>query len=96
MVGNVWSAYGTSVSAPLFASVVTLLNEQRLAARKKPLGFLNPILYQHPEIFNDITSGGNPGCGTQGFTAVDGWDPVTGLGTPNWNKMVEVLVTALP
>ncbi|KDQ18021.1 hypothetical protein BOTBODRAFT_104857, partial [Botryobasidium botryosum FD-172 SS1] len=29
---------------------------------------------------NDITMGGNQGCGTPGFTAVPGWDPVTGLG----------------
>jgi len=26
--------------------------------------------------------------GTPGFTAVKGWDPVTGLGTPNFPKML--------
>jgi hypothetical protein len=36
------------------------------------------VLYAHPEILNDITAGGNQGCGTPGFTAVEGWDPVTG------------------
>ena len=25
---------------------------------------------------NDIASGKNPGCGTEGFEAVKGWDPV--------------------
>jgi tripeptidyl-peptidase I len=46
---------GTSASAPIFASIVTLLNEERLAQGKKPIGFLNPTLYKHPEMFNDIT-----------------------------------------
>ena len=25
---------------------------------------------------NDVTSGSNPGCNTQGFPAITGWDPV--------------------
>ena len=32
--------------------------------------------------------GNNPGCGTQGFPALAGWDPVTGLGTPNYVAML--------
>lgn len=39
--------------------------------------------------------GNNPGSGTQGFSAVKGWDPVTGLGTPNYLKLLDV-VMALP
>lgn len=38
--------------------------------------------------FNDITNGTNPGCGTVGFYAEPGWDPVTGVGTPNFEKLV--------
>ncbi len=34
--------------------------------------------------FNDIISGSNPGCGTDGFKTTKGWDPVTGLGTPKF------------
>lgn len=36
-------------------------------------------------------TGTNFGCnGTAvGFKAVSGWDPVTGLGTPNFPKMLE-------
>lgn len=64
----------------MFASVLNLINEKRLLARKKPVGFVNPVLYANPQVFNDITRGSNPGCGTNGFTAVPGWDPVTGLG----------------
>ena len=26
---------------------------------------------------NDITTGSNPGCGTNGFPATTGWDPVS-------------------
>jgi tripeptidyl-peptidase-1 len=39
--------------------------------------------------FHDITKGTNPGCGTLGFSASKGWDPVTGLGTPNFTSLVE-------
>lgn len=38
------------------------------------------LQYQHPEVFNDIVSGSNPGCGSPGFPTAKGWDPVTGLG----------------
>ncbi|KAJ6556724.1 hypothetical protein DFH09DRAFT_1489159, partial [Mycena vulgaris] len=41
------------------------------------------------EAFNDITAGNNPGCATDGFTAATGFDPVTGLGTPNFPKLLE-------
>ena len=86
---------GTSASAPIFAGIVTLLNEARIESGKGPLGFLNPLLYQNPGAFNDITIGNNPGCGTPGFSAVPGWDPVTGLGTPDFEKLRDV-VMALP
>lgn len=72
--------YGTSASSPTFGAVITLLNEFRLNAGKGSIGFINPALYANPSMLNDITSGGNQGCGTPGFTAVPGWDPVTGLG----------------
>ena len=41
------------------------------------------------DIYNDIVEGSNPGCGYPGFNATPGWDPVTGLGTPNYKKMKE-------
>ncbi|TVY16705.1 Aorsin [Lachnellula arida] len=83
---------GTSASTPIVASIVTLLNEARIAAGKGPIGFLNPTMYAHPEAFNDITVGGNPGCGSDGFTSQPGWDPVTGLGTPNYAKLEEIFL----
>ncbi|KZV69230.1 family S53 protease-like protein [Peniophora sp. CONT] len=79
---------GTSCSSPIFAATIALLNDELVAAGKSPLGFLNPWLYSTAaSAFTDITSGSNPGCGTDGFPAVSGWDPVTGLGTPNYDAL---------
>lgn len=87
---------GSSASAPIFASIINRLVEERLARGKGPLGFLNPSLYAYPWVFNDIVNGSNAGCITDGFAAVPGWDPVTGLGTPNYLKMRDVFVNQLP
>lgn len=86
---------GTSASAPIFASIISLINEERLRCNKTTVGFLNPTIYKYPEMFNDVTVGSNPGCGTKGFPASKGWDPVTGMGTPNYEKMKKVFL-ALP
>ncbi|KAL7280332.1 hypothetical protein ACG7TL_005249 [Trametes sanguinea] len=86
--GRVEPVAGTSASSPTFAGVVALLNDFRLSQGKPPLGFLNPLIYSTGVGgFNDITSGSNPGCGTNGFSAGAGWDPVTGLGTPDFGKL---------
>ena len=92
LLDDVYVAGGTSASTPIIASIVTLLNEARIAAGKGPIGFLNPTLYAHPEAFNDIIDGGNPGCGTDGFQCQPGWDPVTGLGTPIYPTLEEIFL----
>ncbi|KIK69755.1 hypothetical protein GYMLUDRAFT_34144 [Collybiopsis luxurians FD-317 M1] len=79
---------GTSCSSPIFASIIALINDKLIAAGKSPLGFLNPFLYANPSAFFDITTGDNPGCNTNGFPASSGWDPVTGLGTPNFDALL--------
>ncbi|KAJ4479868.1 family S53 protease-like protein [Lentinula lateritia] len=79
---------GTSCASPIFASVIALINDRLVAAGKSPLGFLNPFLYANPTAFFDITTGDNPGCNTNGFPAKAGWDPVTGLGTPNFASLL--------
>lgn len=84
---------GTSSSTITTAGIINLINEKRLAAGKKTVGFINPTVYTHPEMFKDVTRGGNPGCGTPGFTAVTGWDPITGMGTPKWETMLEVFMS---
>ncbi|KAK0110807.1 hypothetical protein ONS96_002400 [Cadophora gregata f. sp. sojae] len=81
--------YGTSASTPVFGAIITLINEARMNMGKASVGFLNPALYKNPRMLNDITKGSNPGCGTDGFKATPGWDPVTGLGTPNYPRMLE-------
>jgi tripeptidyl-peptidase-1 len=86
-------AFGTSASCPTFASMVNLINEQRIANKKSPVGFLNPTLYANPQVLNDVTKGGNQGCGTRGFNATVGWDPVTGLGTPNYPAMLGLFMS---
>ncbi|TFK88152.1 subtilisin-like protein [Polyporus arcularius HHB13444] len=92
VAGQLQGVDGTSASSPTFASVVALLNDALLNAGKSPLGFLNPMLYsQGAAALNDITSGSNPGCGTDGFPAVAGWDAVTGLGTPDFAKLLTLV-----
>lgn len=84
------SPSGTSCAAPTFAGVVSLVNDQLINVHSKsPLGFLNPFLYtQGTGGLKDITSGCNEGCGGNGFCAEAGWDPVTGLGTPVYEKLL--------
>lgn len=48
------------------------LNEERFAIGKGPVGFVNPVLYAYPQVLNDITNGTNAGCGTYGFSAIQG------------------------
>lgn len=87
--GSVEGVSGTSCASPTLASIISLLNDQLIAAGKSPLGFLNPFLYSTGvSALNDITSGSNPGCSTNGFPAKAGWDPVTGLGTPDFKKLL--------
>ncbi|KAL9078122.1 MAG: hypothetical protein Q9157_002949 [Trypethelium eluteriae] len=85
---------GTSAATPIFASVINRINDQRIAAGKSPVGFVNPALYANPGVLNDVTTGNNLGCAnnTVGFTASTGWDPVTGLGTPNFPKMMNLFM----
>ncbi|KAK3347336.1 peptidase S8/S53 domain-containing protein [Neurospora tetraspora] len=85
---------GTSLAAPVWGAVLTLVIEERVkVGRKGRLGFVNPLFYAHPEIFNDVTVGSNPACNSSGFPAAEGWDPVTGLGTPNFPKLLDLLMS---
>ncbi|KAF0687563.1 Aste57867_20682 [Aphanomyces stellatus] len=93
---------GTSASSPVFASMITLVNDMRLNAGKPPLGFVNPALYKiqamYPHAFNDIVVGtnaasmgiGKPVC-EDSFHAERGWDAVSGLGSPNFQVLSQLL-----
>ena len=48
------------------------INEERIAVGKQPVGFVNPVLYANPYVLNDVTTGHNLGCGSEGFAAVKG------------------------
>ncbi|KAK4541079.1 hypothetical protein LTR36_008304 [Oleoguttula mirabilis] len=85
--------FGTSLASPIWASVITLVNQQRTIAGKGPVGFINPTLYENPWALKDIVNGSNPNCGSAGFHAVSGWDPVTGLGTPNYPKLLDLFLS---
>jgi hypothetical protein len=66
-----------TANAQTFAGIISLLNDYLISNGERSLGFLNPWLYGvGREGLNDIISGSNPGCGTRGFSAVAGWDPV--------------------
>lgn len=76
---------GTSAVAPLWSGLIALLNQQL----GKPLGLLQPTLYTLPasdQAFHDITQGSNGA-----FSAAPGWDPATGLGSPDGMALVRAL-----
>jgi hypothetical protein len=98
---------GTSCSSPMMGSIIALINSHQRSMGKPRLGLAAPILYamyySDPTIFNDITVGNNwctesmccptrsNGGSDYGYVATKGFDPVTGLGTPNVGKMLSWL-----
>jgi len=92
---------GTSCSSPIFAGIITSLNAYQKSRGKPILGFVNPLLYRMhrevPNTFNDIIYGNSTCteydcCGVEfGFIGSKGWDPVSGLGTPNVEEMIRWL-----
>jgi len=86
---------GTSASTPTVAGIISMVNEHRLKANKPVMGFLNPFIYQNPHAFYDVTSGCNEGCLThdKGFCATEGFDPVTGFGSPNFPDLVKAAMS---
>jgi len=82
---------GTSAVAPLWAALIALINQKR----GTPLGFVNPLLYNAPanaNAFRDITVGDNAAfTSSKGYRAGAGWDPCTGLGSPNGTQLANTL-----
>ena len=81
---------GTSAVAPLMAALVALLNQ----AKRKNVGFLNPFLYSSVAkgVVHDVTSGTNAITNTvKGYNAGPGWDPCSGLGTPDGTAILNNL-----
>ena len=78
---------GTSAVAPLWAGLIALLNQ----ALGQPVGFLQPFLYSPAgtSALNDITSGSNGA-----YAAGPGWDPCSGLGSPDGADLLTNLQVA--
>ncbi len=95
--GVLYPAQGTSAATPLWAAVITLADQDA----GHHLGFVNPALYTiahspaYHHAFHDVITGDNsvfwPTRAFTGYTAGPGWDPVTGLGSPNAHNLVPLL-----
>jgi len=89
---------GTSLSCPQWAGIVALADQ----LNGSDLGLINPALYtigadatRYANDFYDVTVGNNTADpNVQGYPATTGWDPITGLGTPNGANLVPDLVAA--
>ncbi len=73
---------GTSAVAPLWAGIAAVLN----AKGGVPVGQPHTKLYGSPAALRDIVTGDNK-SGAIGFSAGPGWDPCTGLGSPDGEKL---------
>lgn len=90
--GGAWGEEtGTSAAAPTFAGVISRIVASRLSQGKSSLGFLNPTLYSQGHVGYDVVQGNNvqSPC-PAGFSAVDGWDAISGLGTPSYPVLEQI------
>jgi subtilase family serine protease len=83
---------GTSGAAPVWAALLALADSSP-ACHGRSIGFANPALYRaagdaYRRDFHDVLHGTNAFIGSQGFSAKRGYDPVTGLGSPNATPLV--------
>jgi subtilase family serine protease len=89
---------GTSLSAPQWAGLIALADQVNGGG----LGFVNPAVYKvansprYATDFFDVVLGNNQADPTvPGFPATTGWDPVTGVGTPDAANLIPDLVSAV-
>ena len=91
---------GTSASSPEWAAMTAIADQ----INGGPLGYINPALYaigsnpaRYAADFYDVTTGNNGAAAPAipGYPATTGWDPVTGLGTPNAAVLLPDLVQAV-
>ncbi len=84
---------GTSFAAPMWAAYLALVNQQLVADGYSRIGFIDPYLYafgvssSYGTDFHDITSGKSGS-----YSAVTGYDLVTGWGSPNGVNLINALV----
>jgi subtilase family serine protease len=86
---------GTSYASPQWAGFMAMVNQQAVANGGATVGFLNPTLYKigvsskYDSDFHDIVSGSNGH-----YSAVVGYDLVTGWGSFNGPNLLDVLVAS--
>lgn len=92
---------GTSASSPQWAGIAAIATQRSRQLYGHDLGYINPALYaiassgRYAADFFDVRTGGNQtDPSVPGYSAGTGWDPVTGLGTPNAANLVPDLVAA--
>ncbi|HEY3863732.1 MAG TPA: S53 family serine peptidase [Verrucomicrobiae bacterium] len=103
--GQVGGYVGTSISAPLWAGIAALMNEQAADDGKPPVGFLLPAIYNiaqssaYSACFHDITAGNNSwndtkaGTSSDGlYTAAAGYDLCTGWGSCAGTNLINTLM----
>ncbi len=101
-INGAWTQIGgTSASAPVWAGIGAIADQMA----GHPLGFINPGLYKvaasslYAQAFHEVTVGNNDvnsgGVHVKGYQAMAGWNPVTGLGSPNAEVLLPALMAAL-
>lgn len=94
-------AGGTSFAAPIFAGMLTIINQKENSTGQ---GLINPTLYTlasnsstYASAFHDITSGGNQctagsqycsSAGASEYSATTGYDMATGLGSIDLDNLL--------
>ena len=93
--GNtITGASGTSASTPIMAGMIARLKSSTKVGLSSPE--YNSLLYKNTNAFYDITTGNNDSYLPKGYATTTGWDPVTGLGSPNGVALYSLLIQTLP
>jgi len=88
---------GTSLAAPRWAGFMALVNQQAAEANHPAAGFIDPAIYaigagsNYGSDLHDIVAGDNCIGGTPCYSAVAGYDLVTGWGSPNGQNLIDAL-----
>jgi kumamolisin len=92
--GQLQSGGGTSLATPIWAGFTVLIDQFLRSSGQSPIGFANPVFYRlaantqlSPPPFHDVTVGGNVF-----YAAGQGYDPVTGLGSPDVAALAQYIL----
>jgi len=97
-VPEYFRAAGTSITAPLYAGLVALINQEKTdrAGTEMRLGFANPAIYEaaarpKPPIRDIADRRTNSFNGAPGYASTAEWDACTGLGVINGRTLLAAL-----